>query len=227
VFEALPGAAAGLDAYAAGKSAGTVVMTVVEDASGYADFRAALNSSRPLDERLKAGVVGVLKAGALAFGARRLFGGAGKAVASEAAITERGLVSMASDGARGRGAELSGRLRLSAPGDRAVRNASRAIPEDGYFDFVAHGEPGVAFDEFGQTLDAHQVASRIRGTPSWQGQNVRLLVCEGGAGSCSLAQGVANELAVSVQGATTKFRAHDSGKLTLDAGGEWLVFRPQ
>jgi hypothetical protein len=95
VFEALPGAAAGLDAYAAGKSAGTVVMTVVEDASGYADFRAALDSSRPLGERLKAGAVGVLKAGALAWGGRKLFGGAGKAAAGEATIADGGSVSTA------------------------------------------------------------------------------------------------------------------------------------
>ena len=71
------------------------------------------------------------------------------------------------------------------------------------------------------------VAAKIRATPGWNGQNVRLLACDTACPSGTFAQDLANALGVTVKAPTTKIGASGSGRtLEIFDGGEWKWFSP-
>jgi len=121
---------------------------------------------------------------------------------------------------------LSGRTQLAdAFGDEAIRNARRAPHEEGYFDVIGHGTPT---DISG--MPASDVAAAVRETPSWNGQDVRLLSCSTGGcpinGGESIAQQLADALQVHVKAPTTDILIDGRGKITFDPGGTWKIFSP-
>src|SRR5207302_3006021 len=72
------------------------------------------------------------------------------------------------------------------------------VDPNGYLDVVAHGSSKVVRTG-GQTLDAKALADVIRMDPQFTGQPIRLLVCNAGKGSNSLAEQLSTELGVAVQ----------------------------
>jgi hypothetical protein len=123
-------------------------------------------------------------------------------------------------------ATLSGRTVLGSGWDDAIRAARNAKPEAGYFDVVAHGTPNAVFDAAGSAMSPSQLASVVRGTPSWAGQDVRLLSCSTGCPTGSFAQSLANELGVGVKAPTTDFFVNSRGGVVFDRGGSWSLFSP-
>lgn len=116
---------------------------------------------------------------------------------------------------------------MSELGDRAVKHAAKVKAELGYFDVVGHGTPEGIYNEAGSLIGAKELAEQIRATPSWKGQDVRLLSCSTGQLSCGLAQGVSSELGVNVKAPTTDFAVSGRGRIYLDPGGVWKVFAPK
>jgi hypothetical protein len=119
------------------------------------------------------------------------------------------------------GRSLSGRLVLEDT-DMAISLARRATPEPGYFDVIGHGTP---FDVSG--LSPQQLAAHIRNTPSWGGQNVRLIACQTGCPVSTYSQTLANELGVAVKAANVDVFPQYSGKLKLGPGGSWFTYTPE
>jgi len=121
---------------------------------------------------------------------------------------------------------LSGRIQLEDTfGDEAIWNARRAPHEEGYFDVIGHGTPT---DISGRS--APDVAAAVRATPSWNGQDVRLLSCSTRGcpinGGESIAQELADALQVQVKAPTTDILVDGRGKITFDSGGTWKIFSP-
>jgi hypothetical protein len=119
------------------------------------------------------------------------------------------------------GPSLSGRLVLE-DADKAISLARRATPESGYFDVIGHGTP---FDVSG--LSPQQLATQIRNTPSWGGQNVRLIACQTGCPVSTYSQTLANELGVTVKAANVDVFPQYSGGLKLGPGGSWFTYTPK
>jgi hypothetical protein len=69
-------------------------------------------------------------------------------------------------------------------------------------------------------------ASVIRSTPSWGGQDIRLLSCSTGCPSGNFAQGLADELGVAVRAPTVDFYVNSRGVPVLDPGGTWITYLP-
>lgn len=116
-------------------------------------------------------------------------------------------------------ASLSGRTVLGESWDDAIRAARGAVPEAGFHDVIAHGTPTGIYDAAGNLLSPAQAASVIRSTPSWAGQNIRLLSCSTGCPSGAFAQGLADELGVAVRAPTVDFYVNSRGVPVLDPGG--------
>lgn len=110
--------------------------------------------------------------------------------------------------------------------DDAIRAARRARPLDGFQDVVAHGTPTGIYDDVGNLLSSSEAAAIIRETPSWGGQNVRLLSCSSGCPTGSFAQGLADELGVTVRAPTVDFYVNSRGVPKLDPGGQWINYVP-
>lgn len=123
-------------------------------------------------------------------------------------------------------ATLSGRTVLGERWDDAIRAGRRARPETGFHDVVAHGNPTGIYDAAGNLLSPAEAAAVIRATPSWGGQNIRLLSCSTGCPTGSFAQGLANELGVAVRAPTVDFYVNSRGVPVLDPGGRWITYRP-
>ena len=71
-----------------------------------------------------------------------------------------------------------------------------------------------------------EVANVVRETPSWAGQDVRLLSCSTGCPTGSFAQDLASELGVGVKAPTTDIYVTGRGGVSFDPGGEWRWFYP-
>lgn len=123
-------------------------------------------------------------------------------------------------------ASLSGRTVLGESWDDAIRAARGAVPEAGFHDVIAHGTPTGIYDAAGNLLSPAQAASVIRSTPSWAGQNIRLLSCSTGCPSGTFAQGLADELGVAVRAPTVDFYVNSRGVPVLDPGGSWINYLP-
>ena len=128
---------------------------------------------------------------------------------------------------------LSGRLVVGNLGDRAIAHGRRWLarnPRAGYFDVLMHGTEETVIGEAGVEYSGTELAEMIRGTPSWSGQNIRLLSCSTGGCSSSgspLAQGLADELGVAVRAPTQDVVVSGGGRrLGWPAGeqGSWLEF---
>jgi hypothetical protein len=123
-------------------------------------------------------------------------------------------------------ASLSGRTVFGESWDDAIRAARGAVPEAGFHDVIAHGTPTGIYDAAGNLLSPAQAASVIRSTPSWAGQNIRLLSCSTGCPSGTFAQGLADELGVAVRAPTVDFYVNSRGVPVLDPGGSWISYLP-
>ncbi len=80
------------------------------------------------------------------------------------------------------------------------------------------------FDDAGNLLSPGEAASVIRSTPSWGGQDIRLLSCSTGCPSGNFAQGLADELGVAVRAPTVDFYVNSRGVPVLDPGGTWITY---
>jgi hypothetical protein len=119
-------------------------------------------------------------------------------------------------------ASLSGRMVTeSGYGDIAIRNALRADPEAGMFDVIGHGTPSSV-----SGMSSSELAAQIRANSGWAGQDVRLLSCSTGCPSGGFAQGLANDLGVTVRAPSTDIYVSSRGGITFDPGGYWRTFTP-
>lgn len=75
-------------------------------------------------------------------------------------------------------------------------------------------------------MGPQELANEIRSTPSWSGQNVRLLSCSTGSPEGSFAQDLSDELGVAVKAPTTDFGFSSRGIAYFEDGGEFKMFTP-
>ncbi|MCB1257652.1 MAG: hypothetical protein KDB26_11125 [Microthrixaceae bacterium] len=123
-------------------------------------------------------------------------------------------------------ATLSGRTVLGDNWEDAIRAGRRAKPVDGFHDVVAHGTPTGIYDDVGNLLSPSEAAAAIRSTPSWAGQDIRLLSCSTGCPTGRFTQALADELGVAVRAPTVDFYVNSRGVPVLDAGGRWITYSP-
>lgn len=145
----------------------------------------------------------------------------------------------------------SGILKLNSkfvnPNDRLYEYADLVKPIDGYCDIVSHGSPteliinGLNNEEW--TYTAKEAAEMIRNSAEFNGQNVRLISCQTGAGDNCIAQQIADELGVEVMAPSEIVNINSEGEMFLsnngfiadmwDNGedvvetGRWIVFKPK
>lgn len=133
------------------------------------------------------------------------------------------------------------------PNDNLYEYADLVKPIDGYCDIVCHGSPteliinGLNNEEW--TYTAKEAAEMIRNSAEFNGQNVRLISCQTGAGDNCIAQQIANELGVEVMAPSEIVNINSDGEMFLsnngfiaemwDNGedvvetGKWIVFKPR
>ena len=98
--------------------------------------------------------------------------------------------------------------------ERLKFNVKTLRPKEGYHDVFAHGSPDSVLGEFGETLNATQLADIIR-SGSWDGvEAIRLVSCETGAGP--FAQELADALGVRVLAPLHEVWSSGSGKTLQD-----------
>ena len=56
--------------------------------------------------------------------------------------------------------------------------------------------------------------------------DIRLLSCDAGSGTGTLAQNLSNQLGVKVKAANTSINVYPNGFLELEFGGTWKIFTP-
>lgn len=128
------------------------------------------------------------------------------------------------------------------------RYADKIKPIEGYGDIVCHGssEGFIINGINGETwiYSAKEAAEMIRSSQEFKGQNIRLIVCQAGAGgSESIAQQVADELGVDIMASDEIINIDSDGNIFLsDNGvlawlwhngecvlqtGKWIIFKPR
>jgi uncharacterized protein YukE len=123
-----------------------------------------------------------------------------------------------------------------AKGENFANYASRAKPEPGYHDVIAHGD-GKTFGSTGTSwadgtnFDHRVLSSLLKNDPAYTGGPVRLLSCYSGAENATAAQNLANKLGVEVLAPTDKLWAYGSGRMTIGATptantGVFTSFKP-
>ena len=123
--------------------------------------------------------------------------------------------------------------------DPAIQMAEESLTKginpapSGYYDVLSHGTSYRMMGPQGQIWNARQVSEWILRQPDYTpGQPVRLVTCWTGRNANGLAQGVANELATSVLGSTTRVSAATLRPLRVDQLGAvvtygiWRLFTP-
>ena len=115
----------------------------------------------------------------------------------------------------------------------SLKNGINPAPS-GYYDVVAHGTPYHMENAQGQLVGPKEVAKWIKSRPDYvHGTNVRLVSCWTGRVCNGLAQGVANELQVTVMAPTTRVLPMTLDLVPLDQMGavltkeRWRFFTPQ
>ncbi|MEL6843690.1 MAG: RHS repeat-associated core domain-containing protein, partial [Bacteroidota bacterium] len=143
-------------------------------------------------------------------------------------------------GYAGLGIFLSRRITLGratiGEGKELLKALEWAWPKSGYTDFVAHGSAnGMAIqiteNGIARTMNAKELADMIRATGTTG--NIRLLMCNTGcAGENSIAQGLANELGVTVLAPSEAIHVYEWGIIISNTSkvkttGKWINFKPQ
>ncbi len=134
------------------------------------------------------------------------------------------------------------------PNEKLFRYADKIAPIEGYGDIVCHG----SIDGFivngldGEvwTYTAKEAAEIIRNSKEYKGQNIRLIVCQAGAGGeNSIAQQISDELGVEIMASDEIINVDSEGNIFLsDNGvlawlwhngekvvqtGKWIIFKPR
>lgn len=134
------------------------------------------------------------------------------------------------------------------PNEDLFRYADKIKPIEGYDDIVCHGSPEGfiinGFDGEIWTYTAKEAAEIICNSKEFKGQNIRLIVCQAGAGGeNSIAQQVADELGVDIMASDEIINVDSEGNIFLsDNGvlawlwhngedvtqtGKWIIFKPR
>lgn len=134
------------------------------------------------------------------------------------------------------------------PNEDLFLYADKIKPIEGYGDIVCHGssECFIINGTNGEiwTYSAKEAAEMIRGSKEFNGRNIRLIVCQAGAGgSESIAQQLADELRVDIMASNEIINIDSEGNIFLsDNGvlawlwhkgenvvqtGEWIIFKPR
>ena len=117
-------------------------------------------------------------------------------------------------------------------GDSLNENVQKVAPIDGYFDAAMHGTPTmVGFGTTEMNLSPRLLASVIRHSEGYHGQNVRLLSCSTGKiadGEYCFAEELANALGVEVSAPNDTLFIFKSGEFRIGKRGDgaFVSFQP-
>ena len=117
-------------------------------------------------------------------------------------------------------------------GDPLNEHIQNVVPEEGFFDTSMHGTPTmVGFGTTTMNMSPRLLASVIRHSEGYHGQNIRLLSCSTGKivdGEYSFAEELANALGVEVSAPNDILYISKSGKLVVgdDGSGHFVAFKP-
>ena len=117
-------------------------------------------------------------------------------------------------------------------GDPLKRNVQNVKPIEGFFDVAMHGEPDVVcFGGRNRNMTARMLASVIRHSEGYTGQNIRLLSCSTGkkeGDSSCFAEDLANALGVTVQAPNMALYIFPSGTFQIGEYGEgaFVEYKP-
>ena len=117
-------------------------------------------------------------------------------------------------------------------GDPLKRNIQNVQPINNYFDVAMHGTPdAVCFGGTERNMTARVLASVIRHSGGWNGQNVRLLSCSTGKSegdSLCFAEELANALGVTVLAPNLDLYIFPSGTFQVGEFGEgaFVEYKP-
>lgn len=117
-------------------------------------------------------------------------------------------------------------------GDKLNENAKNVAPIDGFFDVAMHGSPrSVGFRTKETNMSARTLATVIRHSKGYSGQNIRLLSCNTGkvvGEAYCFAEELANALGVTVTAPNKALYIFPDGQLRIGkyGDGEFLVFKP-
>lgn len=109
-------------------------------------------------------------------------------------------------------------------GDPLIENSKKVIPKDGFFDVAMHGSPtAVAFGTTKANMSPRLLASVIRHSEGYNGENIRLLSCFTGLqvdGAYCFAEELANALGVIVEAPDMKVYTAPNGEIRVGQFGE-------
>lgn len=109
-------------------------------------------------------------------------------------------------------------------GDPLIQNSQNVIPKDGFFDVALHGSPtAVAFGTNEANMSPRLLASVIRHSENYNGENIRLLSCFTGLqvdGAYCFAEELANALGVIVEAPDMKVYTAPNGEIKVGRFGE-------
>ena len=109
-------------------------------------------------------------------------------------------------------------------GDPLIENSQKVIPKDGFFDIAMHGSPtAVGFGTREANMSPRLLASVIRHSEDYHGENIRLLSCYTGLridDAYCFAEELANALGVIVEAPDMKVYTTPSGEIRVGRFGE-------
>jgi hypothetical protein len=117
-------------------------------------------------------------------------------------------------------------------GDPLIENSQNVIPKDGFFDVALHGSPtAVAFGTNEANMSPRLLASVIRHSENYNGENIRLLSCYTGLqvdGAYCFAEELANALGVIVEAPDMKVYTAPNGEIKVGRFGEgnMIAYKP-
>ena len=117
-------------------------------------------------------------------------------------------------------------------GDALIENSKKVIPKDGFFDVAMHGSPtAVAFGTTKVNMSPRLLASVIRHSEDYHGENIRLLSCFTGLrinGDYCFAEELANALGVIVEAPDMEVYTGPNGSIKVgeDDEGHMISYKP-
>ncbi len=126
------------------------------------------------------------------------------------------------------------RVMFTAKDDALAMAAAKVPSEAGYFDVVVHGDPNSFYllhNGNWVPVKSNSLRSYLRRQPGYRGQPIRLISCESGALTGSIAQSMANGMGVKVKAPTGTVWIHPDGSMTVGVDpsqvtGSWREFEP-